>query len=238
MSSSQFNTLADWKSRGFHMRTPPLIIPCFDSAGDGDDRDALVMVAREEHQQGETWDPDFAVQIMFRLLLVHQMPNTFEFPDKLAMLLKLHRELIRWQNMGRCKKHVFAIETNGVGYAMGSAMRKAVGNHVITYHTVGSDATDMPFVNKRLSMPRLPALDHLRVLAETHCLKIAKDAPGKAIFEKEMASFVWARPGRPAAIEGQRDDTVMATAGACWIGAKVLPPFLKQTRVDARRGIH
>lgn len=238
MNHAQFNTGEDWKSRGFRMRMPPLILATYDPAGDGDDRDALVMMAREEHQQGECWDPDFAVQMVFRVLMVHQMPSTFEFPDKLAMLLRLHRELGRWQRMGRCKRHVFGVETNGVGYAMGSSLRNAIGNHVLTYHTASQTATDSAYSDKRITMPRLPALDHLRVLAETHSLKIASDAPGKEILAKEMASFVWRRPGRPEAIEGQKDDTVMAAAGGCWIGAKVLPPFLKHKRFSADRGYH
>lgn len=238
MSEMQFNTSADWKSRGFRMRSPPLILVSYDPAGGGADRDAVVMQAREEHQQGETWDPDFAVQVMFRVLMVHQMSNTFEFPDKMAMLLRLHRELGRWTRMGRCKKHVFCIETNGVGYAMGSSLRSAIGNHVLTYHTVGTASTDQPFIDKRISMPRLAALDNLRVLAETHCLKIARDAPGKKILEQEMSSFVWRRPGRPEALEGQTDDTVMATAGGCWMGTRILPTFLKQTRFSAARGMH
>jgi hypothetical protein len=215
------------------MRTPPVILLAYDPAGDGNDRDAMVMIAREEHQQGETWDPDFAVQVVFRALLVHQLSKTFEFPDKLAMMLKMHRELARWQRMGRCHSHVFCVETNGVGYAMASSLRSTIGKNVISYTTVGTASSDAPFTNKRISMPRLAGLDNLRVLAETHCFKVAKDAPGKSILEREMGSFVWRRPGRPEAIEGQTDDCVMATAGACWIGTKVLPTILKQTRFGA-----
>lgn len=231
---AQFNTGTDWKSRGFHMRVPPVIFVAYDPSGDGDDRDAMVMMAREEHQQGETWDPDFAVQMLFRALLVHQMGKDLEFPDKLAMLLKLHKELSRWQRMGRCHSHVFCVETNGVGYAMASSLRSAIGKNVIGYATVGTASSDAPFTNKRVSMPRLAGLDNLRVLAETHCFKIAKEAPGKKILESEMGSFVWARPGRPEAIAGQKDDCVMAAAGACWIGSKVVPPVLKQTRVTTQ----
>lgn len=238
MNTMQFNTGADWKSRGFFMRVPPLVLACYDPAGDGSDRDALVLMAREEHQQGEEWDPGFSVQMVFRILMVHQMGTELEFPDKLAMMLKLHRQLVRWQRKGRSSKHVFCVETNGVGYAMGSALRSSVGNHVLTYHTVSRVSNDLPFTDKRISMPRLPALDNLRVLAETHSLKIAKDAPGKSILEKEMSSFVWRRPGRPEAIEGQKDDTVMATAGGCWIGTKILPTILKQKKFSPTRGAH
>lgn len=230
LAETQFNTGADWKSRGFNMRIPPLVLVAYDPAGDGRDRDAVVMISREEHQQGEAWDPDFAVQVVFRILMVHQMGRDLEFPDKLAMLLKLHRELARWGRMGRCKKHVFCVETNGVGYAMGSSLRSTIGNNVVNYKTVGTASTDKPFTDNRIAMPRLAGLDNLRVLAETHCLKVSKSAPGKEIFEREMGSFVWARPGRPEAIQGQTDDCIMAAAGACWIGTKVLPLFLKQMK--------
>jgi hypothetical protein len=236
MVTTQFNTGADWKSRGFFMRSPPVVIACFDPAGDGSDRDALVMIAREEHQMGEPIDPNFAVQTVNRVLLVHQMSSDMEFPDKVAVMLRLHRNLSIWRRKGRSHTHVLCIETNGVGYAMGSTLREKVGKNVLTYHTVGRTSNDLPYGDKRIAMPRLPALDHLRVLAENHTLKIAKDAPGKAILEKEMASFVWRRPGRPEALEGQRDDAVMALAGACWIGSKIIPPVLKQERYSASRG--
>lgn len=232
----QFNRVTDWKARGYHLRTPPTILAAYDPAGDGSDRDALALVAREEHQKGEPHDPDFAVMMLFRILMAHRMRPDLEFPDKLAMILKLHRQLNRWRGMGRSGKHFFCVETNGVGYAMASSLRSAIGNHVIGYTTV-SNASDKPFVEKRISMPRLASLDNLRVLAETHSLKLARDAPGKEHVEQEMGAFVWRRPGRPEAIEGQHDDIVMALAGACWIGTKILPPVLKQRKVN-RHGIH
>jgi hypothetical protein len=233
---SQFNSTAEWKDRGFYLRTPPLVLVGYDPAGDGDDRDALVMVAREEHQKGEPHDPDFAVLMLFRLLMAHRMSPDLEFPDKLAMLLRLHRQLRGWTNIGRAANHVFCIETNGVGYAMASSLREAIQHNVVGYVTVGS-SSEKPFTEKKVAMPRLAALDNLRVLAETHALKLAKDAPGRHMIIQEMSSFVWRGPGRPEAIEGQHDDIVMAMAGACWIGSRIIPPMLKAQKVT-RRGVH
>lgn len=229
-SAPQFNRIVDWKERGYYLRTPPLVLCGYDPAGDGRDRDALIMVAREEHQKGEPHDPDFSVMMLFRTLMAHEMSPDLEFPDKLAMLLRLHRQLRQWQRVGRAHNHVFTVETNGVGYAMGSALRSNIGNNVVCYTTVGNASND-PYTDKKLAMPRLAALDHLRVLAETHSLKLAKDAPGRELLTRQMASFVWRRAGRPEAIEGQHDDLVLALAGACWIGSKVIPPILKQVVV-------
>jgi hypothetical protein len=226
----QFNRILDWKKRGYHLRTPPLILVGYDPAGDGQDRDALTMTAREEHQKGEPYDPDFSVMMLYRCLMAHEMAPDLEFPDKLAMLLRLHRQLKGWARSGRAANHVFTVETNGVGYAMGSALRANIGNNVICYTTVGTSGSD-PYTDKKLAMPRLAALDNLRVLAETHSLKLAKDAPGRDALTRQMASFVWRRPGRPEAIEGQHDDLVLSLAGACWIGSKVIPPILKQIPV-------
>lgn len=227
-----FNRTMDWKQRGYHLRQPPLILACYDPSGDGDDRDALVLLAREEHQKGEPHDPDFSVMMLFRALMAHEMARDLEFPDKLAMLLKLHRQLLGWTRSGRAAKHVFCVETNGVGYAMHSALRTHIGNHVIGYTTVGT-TNDNTFTEKKVSMPRLASLDHLRVLAETHALKLAKDAPGREILIRQMSSFVWRGAGRPEAMLGQHDDIVMALAGGCWIGSKVLPPVLKQKKFRA-----
>jgi hypothetical protein len=220
-----FNTVADWRARGYAMRTPPLILVGYDPAGDGKDRDALSMVAREEHQHGEPWDPDFGVATIYRLLQAYRMPQSMEFPDKLAMILKLNSELTRWMYVGRSAGHVICIETNGVGYAMASSLRQKIGARVAPYVTVAR-VTDDRIIEKRTAMPRMAALDHMRVLAETHCLKIAKGAPGGREFIKEMQAFVWGS-GRPEAQEGQHDDIVMSVCGALWIGSKVIPPLLK-----------
>jgi hypothetical protein len=233
---AQFNSTREWKEKGYYLRTPPLVLVGYDPAGDGSDRDAMVMIAREEHQKGEPWDPDFAVLMLFRVLMAHRMRPDLEFPDKLAMLLRLHRQLVGWRRIGRAANHVFCVETNGVGYAMASSMRNVVKGNIVGYTTVGS-SSEKPFVEKKVAMPRLAALDNLRVLTETHQLKLARDAPGRQHLLQEMSSFVWRGPGRPEAMDGQHDDMVMATAGACWIGTKIIPPMLKQTRVTAR-GVH
>lgn len=239
--SEQFNTTADWRARGFFMRSPPLVLVCYDPAGDGDDRDALVMVERQEHQHGERWDPDFAVLVRFMVLCAHQMAPSLEFPDKLGQILNLHRSLTSWRRKGRITNHVICVETNGVGYAMGSSLRTRIGNHVVTYTTVAGSSKEDPFVDRRVAMPRLASLDHLRVLSEMHCLKLARGAPGREIVVREMSSFVWRRPGRPEALAGQRDDVVMALAGACWIGSKLIPPILKAKNYRksvARSAVH
>lgn len=230
-----FNTVKDWKDRGYHMRTPPLILVGYDSSGDGDDRDALTMVAREEHQRGEEHDPDFAVVTMFRVLMAHRLPQSLEFPDKLAKLLSLHKSLATWRDTGRAAEHVFCIETNGVGHAMGSSLRQWIGGNVVTYNTVGRMSSE-PYEAKQVSMPRLAALDNMRVLAETHVLKVAKDAPGSKDLINEMGAFVWRRPGRPEALSGQHDDLVLSLCGALWIGTKVIPPILRQKKYDPKRG--
>ena len=221
-----FNTTRDWRARGYIMRTPPLMLVAYDPAGDGKDRDAVVMIGREELQHGEVWDPDFAVMTMFRVQMAFEMPPAFEFPDKLAMLLNLHTQLRSWQAKGRIVNYVFCPETNGVGYAMASTLRSKIGNHVQPYVTVAR-ITDDRVIESRTAMPRMAGLDHMRVLAETHCLKMARGAPGAQELTKQMDAFVWRRPGRPEAIEGQHDDMVMAAAGAIWIGSKVIPPILK-----------
>lgn len=223
-----FNTTDDWRSRGFTMRTAPLILVAHDAAGDGDDRDAVVMLAREEHQHGEPWDPDFGVMTIYRVLMAYRMPQSMEFPDKLAMLLSTHSSLLRWKYSGRSSGHAFCIETNGVGYAMASSLRSKIGSGamVVPYVTVARLSDDR-VIEKKTAMPRLAALDHMRVLTETHCLKVAKGAPGGKDLASEIGSMVWRGPGRPEAEQGQHDDMVMACCGALWIGSKVIPPILK-----------
>lgn len=240
MEEHTFNTHEDWRARGFFLRQPPVIISCYDPAGDGDDRDALLLLSREEHQKGEPWDPDFAVAMKFRVLAAQRLPPEFEFPDKLARLLGLHRQLVAWTNAGRAYEHFFAIETNGVGWAAASALRNKLGNRVIPYTTVGA-TSEKPYEGGKVSMPRLAALDNVRVLMETHHLKIAPDAPGGKELAGEMASFVWRRPGRPEAMEGQHDDLVMALTGGCWIGSKIIGPTLKAvtyTGANTRRRVN
>lgn len=221
-----FNTLRDWRDRGYSLRRPPLILPAYDPAGGGRDRDALVIVAREEHQRGEPHDPDFAILTAFRVLLAQNMPPSLEFPDKVAQLLRLHLTLKGWKNRGLAFGHVFCVEGNGVGYGMASTLRQRISGNVVTYTTVGGK-DDKAAGNSGIVMPRLAGLDLLRVLVETHVLKVQRDAPGAKDLERQMNSFVWRGVGRPEAMEGQHDDLVMALAGSAWIGSKVIPPTIK-----------
>lgn len=231
-----FNTTKDLGERGYSMRTPPLNLLCYDPAGDGKDNDAVVLVSREEWRRGELHDPDLAMEMIFRVLLAHRFPVGMEFPEKVASILNLNRYLLRMQRTGRQYAHVVLCEANGVGWAAASTLRQKISAPVMPYVTVGA-AHEKPFINRQFSMPRLAALDNVRVLLETHHLKLAKDAHGAADLQQELGAFVWARPGRPEAIEGQRDDLVLALAGACWAGTKVIPPVTKQVRADPRSGI-
>ena len=231
-----FNSAADMAERGFHLLDPPVNILNYDPAGDGDDNDAVVLVSREEWRRGELHDPDLAVEYLFRLLVAHRFPPSLEFPDKLAMLLAMNRNLKRWNNQGRTTNYVIGVEQNGVGYAMASSLRTKTDAMVIGYTTVGA-TSDKPFMEKHVSMPRLAALDNMRVLMELHRIKVAKDCPGKSDFKAELNAFVWKGPGRPEAMVGQKDDLVMAMAGALWIGTKMIPPVNKQLRIDPKRGI-
>ena len=224
-----FNSNADWRDRGFHLRKAPVIIAAYDPAGDGDDRDALAVYAREEHQKGEPDDPDFAVEMKFRLLMAKRLPVDLEFPDKLAMLLAQHRQLVRWRAGGKIHDHVFAIEANGVGWGLASAMRDKIAGNVLPYTTIGSMG-DKPYGGGKVSMPRLAALDWFRMMMETFHIRIMPDAPGAKDLISELNSFVWRRPGRPEAMQGQHDDLVMASCGAVWVGSKIIGPSLKAAR--------
>lgn len=232
-----FNTVVDMKERGFHLYDPPLNILNYDPAGDGDDNDALVMVSREEWRRGELYDPDLAIEMIFRVLLAHRFPKGLEFPEKTATILRVNRQMLRWQGQGRQYAHVIGVENNGVGYAMASTLRTKTNIPIIGYTTTGTSTKDKPYEGGAVSMPRLAALDNLRVMTELHRVKIARDCEGKAQLSGEMNSFVWARPGRPEAIEGQHDDLVMALCGAIWIGTKLLPPVTKQVKIDPKAGI-
>lgn len=226
MEQYAFNNTEDWRERGFHLRMPPVVIAAYDPAGSGSDRDALVLLNREEHQKGEPHDPDFAVAIKFRVLGVSELPPEFEFPDKLARLMALHRQLNVWQRRNRSYSHFFSIESNGVGWGLASALKRAIGPQVISYTTIGATG-EKPYSGGSISMPRLTALDFTRTMLETGHLKMAPNAPGVKILQQQMAGFVWRRPGRPEAMEGQKDDAVMALTGGLWIGSKIISPVLK-----------
>lgn len=221
-----FNNTRDWRERGFYLRTAPVVIASYDPAGAGDDDDALVLINREEHQKGEPHDPDFAVALKFRVIAAQPMPKGLEFPDKLARLLALDRQLTSWQTRGRTSGHFFTVEANGVGWALSSALKDKIGPRVISYTTVGA-LNEKPYSGGAISMPRLAALDHTRVLLETGHLRMADNAPGGQLLAGQIGSFVWRRAGRPEAMEGQHDDLVMALTGGCWIGTKIVPPVLK-----------
>jgi len=237
VSEYAFNSSEDWQQRGFHLRTAPLCIAAYDPAGDGQDHDALMVMTREEHQRGEPHDPDFAVAMKYRVLMCQRMPRDFEFPDKLAKVLSLHRSLMKWELAGRIHTHVIAVEANGVGWGLASALRDKLGHVVIPYTTVGS-TSDTPYTGHKVSMPRLAALDNLRILMETHHLKLIPEAPGAKDLIQELNSFVWRRPGRPEAMQGQKDDLVMALCGGIWVGSRVIPPILKGAKPAKRRAVN
>jgi len=229
----QFNTATDLRERGFRLEMPPVTIVAFDPAGDGDDYDAVVALSREEHQHGEVHDPDFAVEFLFRVLMAYRMPQNWEFPDKLAGLISLDRTLKSWTKARRQTTHVFCVESNGVGYGYASSLSQKTDTKVIPYTTVASaSAVRTPVPGTKVSMPRLRALDNMRILMETKYLQIEKSAPGQDQLAAELSAFVWRQKGRPEAQLGQHDDLVMAACGATWIGSKVLPPLLKQIMVS------
>ena len=231
----QFNNADDLKERGFQLLCPPVTIVSVDPSGDGDDRDGVLAVSREEHQRGLPEDPDFAVEFVFRVLLAHQLPQEYEFPDKLASLINLDKRLQRWTSQRRQSTHFFTFETNGVGYGYASSFSRKSPTKVIPYATVGRVTPGAkPPGNARIAMPRLEALDNTRVLVETGYLKAAPGAPGLAELQKQMQAFVWRGRNRPEAMAGQHDDLVLALTGALWIGSKVIPPILKQVKMPGK----
>ena len=223
---------SDLKERGFQLLTPPVTFISFDPSGDGDDRDGLVGISREEHQRGEPHDPDFAVELVFRILMAHRLPRDLEFPDRLAAILSLDRQLKGWTRQGRQIKHFICVETNGVGFGYSSSLSSKTDTQIIPYVTVGNvNATRTPQVNAKVAMPRLQALNNVRILMETGYLTQVKNAPGAEMLEAEMNAFVWRGKNRPEAMTGQTDDLVMALTGALWIASQVVPPALKQAPV-------
>jgi len=223
------------RERGFVLKTPPFYIVALDPAGDGADNNAVVMLGREEHARGDPVDPDFAVEFMLRVKMAMRMSQDLEFSDILAQLYSLHRYLLGLRAKGASSGHLFAVETNGVGFGYEAQLREKVGSErVIGYTTVGTKSDDTE-VGKKLTMPRLAGLDNLRVQIESGHLKLEQDAPGSKELEAEFRSFVWRSPGRPEALDGHRDDLVMATAGATWMATKLIPPMLKQASFRDRR---
>lgn len=223
-----FANADDLKERGFQLLEPPVTIVAVDPSGDGDDRDGVVAVSREEHQKGMPHDPDFAVEYLYRIMLAHQLPQEYEFPDKLAALLALDKKLVSWTGQRRQRKHFFVFETNGVGYGYASSFSRKSSTTTIPYATVGKISNSGRAPSRaKIAMPRLEALDNTRILMETGYLKAAANAPGIDVLNKQMQAFVWRGKNRPEAMAGQRDDLVLALTGALWIGSKVIPPVLK-----------
>jgi len=162
-----------------------------------------------------------------------RMRPDFEFPDKIAAVLKLHRDLMAWKSTGRSCGSVVVVEANGIGYGIVSTLKDKISDRCVAYKTVGG-TSNSPFSESGMVMPRLPGLSHLKMLLEQHYIRGATGAPGIREIEQEMNSFVWAGPKRPEALAGQKDDMVMALAGGVWIGSKVIPPILKQTVFNRR----
>ncbi len=222
VQAETLHTIPQLREQGFFMRDPPVGILCYDPAGAGDDRDAMVMMQREEWRRGELEDPDLAVEIVFRILMAEEMDPTFEAPDKVSRALFVLRKMAMWRQQNRFSEIAMTVETNGVGYALAGHIQRKTNLTVFGYNTVGV-VTDRKYQSKRLSMPRLAALDLMRVNLETHRLKMAKQAPGGAIISRQINSFVWKSPGRPEAIEGTRDDIIMAICGGVWFGTHLIP---------------
>lgn len=226
-----FMTQDELRDRGFRMVDPPLALMGYDPSGDGADRDAVTIVSREEWRRGELYDPDLAVEFVYRILYASYLPTDWEFSDRAAKLLALHKAMIQWRNSGKMAGHFIFIETNGVGHSMASFLREKMPQYIRPYSTVAT-LTDEMFVKQRLSMPRLAALDHLRMQFDLHRIKAVRDAPGVEDLFNEMNSFVWTRPKRAEAMPGQRDDLIMSLTGPVWFGSKVVPPLTKQMKVE------
>ena len=231
---AEINTGADLKERGYSLLIPPVTVVALDPAGDGADYDGLVAISREEYQRGAPHDPDFSVEMLYRVLLAHRLPQNWEFPEKLAAVLSLDRFLRGLTHQRRQHSHIMCFETNGVGYGYASSFARKSPTKVIGYATVArKSTTGVAPVNAKIAMPRLEALDNTRILLETGYLKLAEGAPGIDTLRKEMRAFVWRGRNRPEAMSGQHDDLVMAMTGALWVASKVLPPVLKQVKLPA-----
>jgi len=226
-ASTQLNTRRELEGEGFYLQTPPVSLIMLDPAASGEDGNALVWLDREEWQRGEPWDPDFSTIMICRAKLFAQLESSMEWPQVMSRIYRLHKYMLQREKAGLSFRYFFGVETNGVGYGYAMHLREKLGpSRVLTLSTVAGDK-DRVFSEKGIVMPRLAGLDHLRLSIETQRLKVDKDAPGTKDLDTQLRSFVWARPGRPEALEGQRDDLVMALALANWLLTKVLPPVLK-----------
>ena len=225
------------------MREPPFAIVAFDPAGDGEDENAVALYLREEFERGERHEMGFEHQMIMRLHLIETLRQDLEFPEVLASMLRLYRWLYNMKLQGRIYNFVIVVETNGVGHGYYHSLRNAIGGRVYGQYTVGGDH-EKPINEEKLVMPRMAGLDHFRYCIETHTIKIARDpasgqlAQGADKFRTQMNSFVWKGPKRPQAMEGQKDDLIMAGAIGNWFGTKVLPTVVTasaMTRKDAAR---
>lgn len=240
MSSSESNELfsrAELRQRGFVLRDPPLFMLIYDPSGAGEDNDGVVILSREEHRRGELYDPDLAVEMIYRVMYCKYMPRDMEFQDKATKILSLYRSLLNWMYRGRCAEIVVLVETNGVGWPMQSFLKEKIGPRLrgfTTTSTVVGRPSGTPHLSKMLAMPRLAALDHLKMQMDLQRLKAEKDAPGVKELINEFSSFVWAAPNRPEAITGQHDDLIMPLAAGCWFGSKVIPPITKAVESTPR----
>jgi len=227
MTHSSMRTGRLLRERGFSLQTPPFAVVALDPSGSGDDHHALSLIYREEWQKGENYDPDFAVEKMHRIQLAKRLPQTLEFVDVLATMLRLARHLSHETELARLSGWLMVVETNGVGHGYAEALRaKLQPRHVLRiFTTAGLD--QKPVVEDKTTMPRMAGLDLVRMLMETHYLRAAKGAEGMEHLAAELQTFVWRTKNRPEAMAGQHDDLVMALALAVWTAEKLVPPLLR-----------
>lgn len=224
------------REKGFRLESPPLALVSFDPAGDGDDYPALNVTYREEWQLGDPIDPDFAVEKLYRVQMARRLPQQIEFVDAMAALLRLARHLAQLRDSGKIVDYRFTVETNGVGHGYASALTSKLGvERVIRIFTTGGVDSRQVAENK-VTMPRMAALDLVRMLVEMQYVRVADEAVGAEDLFQEMQTFVWRGKNRPEAMEGQHDDLVLAFAMSVWTGEKLIPPLLRQIRARRPNG--
>lgn len=238
--SNNYLGVKDLHDKGFRLIQPPLSVMAFDPAGAGDDFPGAVEVQREEWQLGETTDPDFQTQKVYRIHRAKRLPRHLDFPDQLAWLLAVARAQKKKASRRMISDFFFAIETNGVGWPTYRSLRQKMSARRVLGVTTVATTSDKPIHGGSVKMPRLAGLDLVRVMIEISRLKMKKDAPGAKELSEELSAFVWASKNRPEAIDGQHDDLVLALAIAVWIGEKVIPPMVRQQskRPASRARIH
>lgn len=219
------------------LRHPPLALLSLDPSGDGEDYHAVNVTYREEWQRGEPIDPDFEVERMYRIQMARRLPQNLEFGDVLAAMLRTVAHLASQRDAGRIAEYVVNVETNGVGHGFASALRQKLGPRRVVgiFTTGGQDAK--PVVEDRTTMPRMAALDHVRMLLELHYLRAAANAVGMDELAAELQTFVWRGKGRPEAMVGQHDDLVLALTLNVWSGEKLIPPLLRQQLAGPSRRV-